>query len=319
MVLVEKTRVPTNVSFDDFRSFALPTLCDEQGRSYVKLAKSGPGMVGPLLRLSAKGQLEAEFDTSGAITNLYATRPNGGVTMVYADQTGKFVENFAPDGNRESAIRLEPPPLPFFPMQIAVFRSGDILVAGLQTHPGYKASTAVYDPTGHLIKQFALDGDEEIERAIKAGDPRYASAPGRGGEWVSRSLAITGDDGLVYLMRATSPTTVYAISAAGEVLRKIVVSSPLGAGLPNFGIRVVKNKLAVRFYRDCGSPLNFRSCHGAVYTVVDATTGKTLAAYEPEDGVGGPLACYDPDPDRFSTFDIPSGRHRLEIVETAPK
>ncbi len=317
-VLVAKNRVPSSVTFEDSRNFALPTLCDEQGRSYVKLVKIGPGMDGSLLRLSGKGVLEAEFDTAGALVNLYAERPNGGVVMLHMDGAIKVVENFGPDGKRESAVRLESPPTPFFPSQIAVFRSGEILIAGVQYHPGYKASTAIYSPTGHLVKQFTLDGDADIERAIGAGDARYTRAPGGGSEPVSRSVAITGDDGFVYLMRATSPATVYVISAAGEVIRKIVVTSPTGAGLPAFGIRVVRNKLAVKFYGRCDGILD-HGCEGAVYTVVDATTGQKLADYQAQKEASGPIACYLPDPDRFFTFWIPPSGHRLEIVEAAAK
>jgi hypothetical protein len=319
-VLVAKSRVPS-VTFDGSRSFALPTDCDDQGRSYVKLVKPEPGMVGPLLRLSSKGELEAEFDTVGAVMNIFAVRPNGGVAMIHVDGAAKVVDNFGPDGKRESSVRLDRPPIPFFPMQIAVFRSGAMLIAGAQYHPGYKASTAIYDPAGHLVKQFVLDGDVEIEHAIEVGDARYTDASGQGNKTLGPSAAITGDDGLVYLMRRTSPATVYAISAAGEVVRKIVVKAPTDTGLPDFGIRVVKNKLAVKFSRRCEGSLPFDSCRGSVYTVVDAKSGQELAEYEApnESDAGGPLACYAPEPDRFFTFWIPPGQHGLEIIESAAK
>jgi hypothetical protein len=203
-VLVAKNRV-SSVAFDDFRSFALPTACDEQGRSYVKLVKPAPGMIGSLFRLSGKGAPEAEFDTAGALVNIFAVRQNGGVAMVHLDGATKVVDNFSPDGKRELSVRLERPPTPFFPAQIAVFRSGEILISGPQFHPGYKASTAVYDPTGHLVKQFVLDGDAEIERAIETGDAKDTRASQERTKILPRSVAITGDDGFVYLMRATSP------------------------------------------------------------------------------------------------------------------
>ena len=81
-------------------------------------------MVGPLFRLSSKGVVEAEFDTTGALINRYAARPDGGVIMIYSDERTKFIGNFAPDGTRESSVALERPPVPFFPSQLAVFRSG---------------------------------------------------------------------------------------------------------------------------------------------------------------------------------------------------
>jgi hypothetical protein len=318
-VLVAKSRVPSGVAFDSYLSFGLPTACDNQGRAYVRLLKPVSGMVGPLFRLSSKGALEAEFDTEGEVMNVFAVRPNGGIAMVHLDGATKVVDNFGPDGKHESTIRLERPPVPFFPMQIAVFRSGEILLAGSQYHPGYKASTAIYDSTGHLVKQLVLDGDAEIERAVEVGDARYTRALGEGNASVMPSVAITADDGFVYLMRATSPTTVYVISAAGEVIRKIVVNAPTDAGLPRSDIRVVKDKLAVSFFRACDDAYDLTSCHGRFYTVVDSKTGRRLADYDAQKDVDGPLACYAPEPDRFFTFSIPPGGHHLDIVEVEPK
>ncbi len=315
-VLVAKSRVSTSILAGG--SFALPTDCDEQGRLYVKLVKPGTAMEGPLLRLSAKGVREAEFDTSGELVNVYGVRPNGGVVMLHVEGA-KVVDNFGPDGKHESSVQLERAPTPFFPYQIAVFPSGEILIAGVQYHPGYRASTAVYDPTGHLVRQFVLDGDAEIERAVEVGDARYTRSLGGGNETISRSVAITGDDGFAYLMRATSPATVYVISAAGEVVRKLVVSAPTDDGLPDFWIRVAKNKLAVRFRSGCDRPLGFHSCEGTEYTVVDATTGKRLADYATDKDATGTTACYAPDADHFFTFRLTSDQQHLEIVEAGPK
>ena len=117
-------------------------------------------------------------------------------------------------------------------------------------------------------------------------------------------------------MRATSPATVYAISSAGEVVRKIVVSAPAGTALPK-EIRVAKKKLMFSFFRECDTPASWTSCRGTVYVVVDAATGQKLADYVAEGEVGGTLACYAPDPDRFFTFSITPAEHRLDIVEAA--
>ena len=314
-MLTAKSQVSTRVKNEG--TLALPTACDEQGRFYVKVVQSGTAMEGPLLRLSAKGALEAKFDTSDELDNVYGVRPNGGVVMLRVEGL-KIVDYFGPHGKRESSVRLERPPIPFFPSQVAVFHSGEILLAGAQYHPGYKASTAVYDPAGHLVKQFLLDGDAEVERAVEAGDARYTRAPGDANNTISRSVAIPGDDGFVYLMRATSPATVYVISAAGEVVRKIVVSPPADKGLPDFAIRVARNKLAVRFRVGCDGAIPH--CAGrAIYTVVNATTGERLADYEVKEDTAGALACYAPDPDRFFTYWVTSDHKHLEIVEAGPR
>ena len=164
-ILVPTKRTPIAVAGNYSSGFALPTSCDEQGRLYIKLFEAGPRMVGPLFRLSSKGVVEAEFDTTGALINRYAARPDGGVIMIHSDGH-LFIDNFAPDGTRESSVPMERPPVPFFPSQLAVFRSGEILVSGLQTRIGYKASTAIFDPTGHLVKPLVLDGEVAIENAI---------------------------------------------------------------------------------------------------------------------------------------------------------
>jgi hypothetical protein len=315
-VLVAKSRVPVSVAGDYHGGIAFPTACDDEGRFYIKLVKAGPGMVGPLFRLSSKAAVETEFDTSNAVVNRYAVRPDGGVIMLRVERAVKFVDSFAPDGVRESSVVLEPSPIAFFPSQLAVFHSGEILISGLQYRPGYKAATAIYDPTGHVVKQLVLDGDAEVERAIEEGDTKDTSAQQPHSQAVDRSVAITGDDGLVYLMRATSPVTVYAISAAGDVVRKIVVSAPNGTGSPDFGIRVVKNRLVVQFRRNCDSAANSDPCWSYTYAVVDAATGKKLAAYEADKEVAGTMACYTPDPDRFFIFSDQPG---LDIVEAEPR
>jgi hypothetical protein len=299
--LVTKTRTPIAVAGDYLGGFALPTTCDEQERLYIKLFEAGQGMKGPLLRLSSQGVVEAKFDTSGELINRYAARPDGGVIMIHSDGSGKFIDNFAPDGTRESSVALERPPVPFFPSQLAVFNSGEILLSGLQYRPGYKASTAIFDPRGRLVKQLVLDGDVAIESAI-SNDTR---AQQQNTSAIDTSVAITGDDGLVYLMRATSPVTVYAISPAGEVVHQIVVRAPSGKASPpyEFGIRVAKNRLVVEF-------LN-------AYSVVDATTGEQLATYESDKEATGTMACFVPDPDRFLIFS--QNKHGLDIVEAEPK
>jgi hypothetical protein len=312
-LLMAKTRIPVRVVGDYPSGIAFPTACDVQGRLYVKLIKAGPGMAGPLFRLSSKGTAEAEFDTSGELVNRYAVRPDGGGVMMRVN-SGEFVDNFAPDGTLEPSIQLESPPTPFFPSQLAVFPSGEILISGLQYHPGYKASTAIFDSTGRLIKQLVLNRDAETERAIA----KDTSAQKQNTAAIERSVAITGDDGLVYLMRATLPTVVYAISATGEVMRKITVAAPGGKGWsPDFAIGIAKNRLAVQFRRTCDGTVDSDSCRKHGFVVVDAASGKRLNEYEADRSIEGTMACFASEPDRFSI--ISQNDHGFEIVETEPK
>jgi hypothetical protein len=316
--LVAARTIPTTIKFEGHRSFALPSFCDEKGNSYIRLREPGMGMAGPVFRLSQQGLVEAEFDTTDTLENTFAVRPNGGIAAARINGKTKVIVNFGPDGEREADVRLETPPIPFFPMQIAVFPSGGILVSG-GSYRDNRASTAVYDPEGHLVKQLALQGDGELEHAPPTSGKKSPRAPLMDRSSISRSVAITGDDGNVYLMRATAPPTVYAISSTGEVVHKIVAPGPADAAWPRFGIRVIKNKLIVEFYRECLNRLDESSCEGTALSVLEAGTGKPLVNYAPEDTAGGVLACYVPDPDRFFMFqDAPNGT-AITVVESVPK
>jgi hypothetical protein len=123
------------------------------------------------------------------------------------------------------------------------------------------------------VKQLVLDGDAEIEGTIQAANDKSVPAPREDSTSIGRSVAITGDDGYVYLMRATSSPTVYVISSTGEVIHKIVAQAPTEVGWPSFGIRVIKNRLVVEFDRECTSQIENRVCKGTIFSILDATTG----------------------------------------------
>ena len=313
--LVRTHTIPTTLTFDSNPSYALPTACDDKGRSYVKLIEPDGKMTGPV-RVSDKGVIEAQFDTTQTLDNTFAVRPDSGIAAVHRDGKTDVIDNFAPDGARGSQVRLETPPVPFFPMQIAVFPSGGFFLAGQPYRQGYEnPSAAVYDAEGHLIKQLNWKGTQDTRQAINGTDDKAVVVS----KLARRSVAITGDDGNVYFMRAVSPPSVDVISSTGEIVRKLVVKGPTGANWPDFGLRVVKNKLLVEFLDGCEDPTEISSCHGTLYTVVDATSGERIADFEADQGARGPLACYFSDPDRVYTFSIQPERHRLDIIETVPR
>jgi hypothetical protein len=290
--------------------------CDEQGRLYVRLQMPNEDTPGPLLRLSKTGVQEAELDMSAAVGfNVFAVRSKGGIATVQ-DEQGYSVVNLGPDGKRESAVHLDA--ARFFPFQLAVFPSGEMLLSGIQRRTREsphlnKAFTALYDARGHLVKQLLLDEDPEIERSIEAGDVRYVGTTKEGNKAVTLGRVVSGDDGNVYLMRRASPAPVYVISSTGEVVRKLAIAPPTAGQMPG-ALQASKNKLAVMFYSECTAT----TCKGASYTVVDAVTGEKLADYAAGSDVGGTFACYAPDPDRFFFLQV-SEEHRLEILEARPK
>jgi len=254
--LVQKGTIATTLTFD-YASFALPTACDDKGRSYLKLWK-GNGSRGPVFRVSDKGVIEAQFDSPEMLGNIFAVRPDAGIAVLiapigkggvpYLGKT-KVIDNFGPDGARESQVRLETPLIPIHPMQIAVFPSGGFFLAGQQYRANKKpsAAAAVYDAEGHLLKQLDWERSDEERHAVNGSDDKAAPAS----ELSWRSIAITGDDGYVYFMRAMSPPSIYVISSAGEIVRKLVVRGPAGTNWLASGLRVVKSRVLVEFYRNC--------------------------------------------------------------------
>ena len=339
--LLQKGRITTTLTFDGPRTFALPTACDDKGRSYVKVWKPDGKMTekppaGPVFRVSDKGVIEAQFNSNEMLGNIFAVRPDGGIAalvvsigkggMQFLGKT-KVIDNFGPDGARESQVRLETPPIPIEPMQIAVFPSGGFFLAGQEYRDEKKISAAVYDAEGHLLKQVDWEETDEEPHAVSGSSDKAAAAS----ESPSRSIAITGDDGYVYFMRAMFPPSIYVISSAGEIVRKLVVKGSAGTNSPYFGLRMVENRLLVEFYRDCQTPYDEilarakveidPSCGRKVYTIVDATTGERIADFEPDPRASGPMACYVPDLDHFYTFsfDFQAEGHPLEMIETAPK
>ena len=300
--LIEKSHIVTTIP--SYGAYGLPTACDDRGRMYVKLNEPGKGaMSGPVYRVSPDGALEATFDTTGALTNRFAVLPSGGIATLRREEKTNLVDYFGPDGRRERTVSLEGPS--FVPLQIAAFRSGETFLA----YSGGRG--AVYDPAGHLINDFPLKAAEK-PATTPAGASRqfYESV----GNW----SVLTGDDGYVYILEPTSPATVLVISPAGEVVRKFSVATPSDTDLKHMPLfRVAKGRMLIAFSVQCDEK---GGCKARAYHVVDAKTGQTIGQYFGDNNLGGPLACYSPEPDRIVNFfwKVPDGRY-LEILEAQAK
>jgi hypothetical protein len=101
---------------------------------------------------------------SGALGfNVFGIRPKGGIATV-RDEQGMSVVNFGPDGKRESVVRLDP--AHFFPSQLAIFPSGEMLLSGVQTrtrevpdiYRAYTAPATVYviSSTGEVVRKLVI-------------------------------------------------------------------------------------------------------------------------------------------------------------------
>jgi len=300
--------------------------CDSSGNIYVRLFDpADPGQARPVLMFDGAGALQAKFASPhlpelqiGQFERPFALLPNGGVAVVDWMYPDIRVVEFSPDGKVESDVQLDF--ARFAPQQLAVFPSGELLLSGIadgnRAHPPrYKSFAAIYDHTGHLMKRLTLDGDEEIDRAIEVGDSRYAShGPGWGNLAVALGMAATGEDGNVYLVRHTSPTFVYVISSASDVVRKVTVESHAPGDMP-LEMQLAKGKIAFVFDGWTGD----RPSGNEKLTVVDTNSGERLEDFE--DGTAGEgffgLSCYAPQSGTFTFVSMSDGK--VEIATARKK
>ena len=302
--------------------------CDMYGNAFVTVYDtSGESPADrPLLMFDAAGKLKTSFPSSRKALNLSsfedhhepsAVLKDGGVARLVWANKAMYLALFNATGELRSRTKLDPPA--FFPSGIVMFPSGELLVSGLEhVHSvralsPYKIFTALYDTDGHLQKRLTLPEDAQIEAAAEIGDARYARGPMFGNSAVSYGQIRLGEDGNAYLMRRTSPATVYVISFSGELLRTLMIE-PAEAGQMPFDMQVAGGRVAVQFSDYCsdGDP-----CYGNYFTVADAVTGEKLADYTGGDA-SGVFVCYSASPDRFSVLRI-SDEHALSLVEAKVK
>jgi hypothetical protein len=302
--------------------------CDSKGNTFATLWKSevddGPADR-PLLMFDHAGVLKARFSSSSKddprlfIHESTALMSDGGVARLTWSRWSReppWLTVFSSDGKLKSRVQLDPPG--FFPSQLAVFPSGESLVSGLEhVHSSravgpYKSFTAIYDKNGHLQKRLSLPEDAEIDADAERGDSRYAHGPMFGNLAVAFGRARLGDDENVYLMRRTSPATVYVISSSGELLRTLSIE-PAGHGQMPYEMRVAEGHIAVEFNLSCSSD----HFEGSNFTVADAMTGQKLADYADDKSLGGIFAYYSAKPERFTFLLVRD--NKLQMIEASAK
>jgi hypothetical protein len=278
----------------------------------------------PLLMFDSAGLLKARFRSSREDLGLSryedhfeptALLPDGGVARLVWSKNALSVARFTADGKLESRTTLDPPAI--LPYQFVVFPSGELLVSGLEHNhsrrllSAHTSFTAIYDARGHLLKRLWFAEDAEIDAAAEAGDSRYTFAPMAGNRGISSGKARLGSEGNVYLMRRTSPATVYVISASGELARTLKIEPENFGQMPS-DMQVADGRIAMEFSLHCSSD----RCEGVSFTIADATTGQKLANYA-ANNVYGEFACYSANPERF-TF-LLTDEKELQMVQAAAK
>ncbi len=272
--------------------------CDSAGNFYVRRVSGDPSLLGrqPLLRINPGGTLTGSFKLAAVSADLtfndFFVGWDGDVyalaLSVERVHTGGrvYVARFAGDGSWKSTTQIDSAE-PFSPVVMAVFKSGEILLSGLQGTGLHTPFTGVFSPSGKLVRRIFEPEDEDLRQRAELGDKRVlsVSAGGARNTAVDFGGAVLASDGNVYLMRDTSPALIYVISSAGDVLRKFYVDPGDSSLSPGNIQSAPGGKLAVFLERDGG---------GGVAAVIDLKGNPTATYVVTPDVPLGSFACYTP-------------------------
>jgi len=206
-----------------------------------------------------------------------------------------FVLAFGSDGGLRSTIQVDAPD-DVEPYQVAVFRSGEILLSGQRGQDGHTPFIGVFNQNGKLIREVYEPEDEDLRKRAEAGETKLLFHSSNYGNLAAADgRAVVGSDGNIYVMRKTSPALIYRISPRGEVTGKMQVDAG-DSRLEASSLQSAAGRIAVLFHG---------FVHGTgenLLRVVDLN-GNLIASYDSlSDGLpAGALGCYAPPSVTFLT------------------
>ncbi len=269
----------------------MPIHCDSSGNIFL---------APPLSKIGLDGRRSATFDSSAAqqdhftdlILKSFAVDSNGSVyQLAKTTDQRPVVVKFDGDGQYKGTVVLNQP---FEPHQLAVFSDGTFLVAGVtlahegSSPPEFTTYIAVFDASGRFLKQ--VDTSEATytpnARALagtKGASTSSGSAP--------PELGIAESDGTnAYLLRQGSNPTVFVISAAGVIDRKLTLSPPPYPDTQVGALRIGAGQMLVEYAQPHGLP----NGHAAHYLVLyDLSDGARISEYSRGPDVIGDFGCPD--------------------------
>lgn len=269
--------------------------CDDTGNVYLRLMDAQLGedrrVVSklPVLKIQPDGSVAKNFDLATISADLKAIAyfVKGDGTVYFAARSDRtadvYVVTFPSGSSSPLLTRLQ---TDFFvPYQIVVFNSGEYLLSGIMGSYNRVPFTALFSPTGKLVKAISEPEDDDSRKRAEAGEIGYRPPDIEfGNEFISRGDSGLGSDGNAYLLRASG--LVFVVSNSGQVIRKIQVGSP-APGMTASVLKALSGKLVIAF-------LNQRSTQGSL-KVVDLD-GRTLQTHAPsQPGMyPGLMACATP-------------------------
>jgi len=213
-----------------------------------------------------------------------------------------LIAKFKDDGTVDSFLKLQKTPGENFePWRFAVFPDGNFLVTGIvYSDPGRleRPFTGIFSRGGVLVQQVKPSGDirprttppvpeadqpkggEQASGGAKPGQDEGQSGHGDSGARgfvPAYSLTVGAPDGNIYLMRASNPTRIYAVSPIGEVVQEWSVKPPRSDVEPMEMSLAGQNRLLLEFVH-AWTPEDPKS--HLVLALLDLGTGQVTATYQ---------------------------------------
>ena len=291
--------------------------CDSDGNVYLRVDTGDRRS--PVVRVSHDGKTLTTFSTDtdpdlSGVQDFWVNDYNDVFVLGEKGRDEGYVFSYDADAKLKGEVRVD---MPIRPNQIAVFSSGDLLIAGREpvsdTSRRNFANGApfvgIFNSRGQLIKRIELQKDikPNPKRPLLHADLDYA-------EEVVNSSTISSDDGNVYFMRRGPTGPIYAISSAGTVTKTMRLVPPRGA-VKLSTAKVARGTLAAEFILNrLDSGLEGPSPVDSVITqIYNLNTGKMMTEYKSVPPIGPDLACYDANSFKYLTVD---SDYYLQILET---
>lgn len=201
----------------------------------------------------------SESDYPHARTTSFGLLPDGklyALIFTRQDQTREearpqpqyYVEQFKDDGTKDSITPIHTPPgaAHWFADLLAPFPDGNFLIVGTSMATAKRPSagswrpfTAVYDATGQFVRDVTLPDDITNDfNQSSTGRPRVAAADAQTPPRqtpkpqqffevaITTGGVLSGPDGNVWILRASDPVRLYAVSSVGRVVEHFEFSPP---------------------------------------------------------------------------------------------
>lgn len=274
------------------QSITLPIKCDSDGNVYLRNPSSSPSTL-DLIKIAKDGTEKATFryyeapDLKRAFVEDFAVGDDGKVfELAQVSRENIYVLRFSSDGHLEGQVQLLTTAR-FEPSQFVVTNDGSFFVSGTKLSSDGGAGRPlnfIFNGSGKLVRELSLKGDVNIDAS-----PKSAKGSTEPDSSVRFGSALLGQDGNVYLMRATSPAMIYVVSPGGGVARILKVNPPAPKDLP-VTMMINGPRLAIEF-----SAPDATDIASTTIRVLNTSTAETIRDYKIVRELSQALACYADD------------------------